>query len=123
MSEVKVVDTSKYTRSGSVLVDGMSWTVELPGAGRELEYSKMMRRANFLQKKVDAGTADEKDLDRLDGLEEKSIEYFAGIFKDGTKDNSQVKEWIDKTPMGIIIQSLEDIKSQVNEVDTAGDGA
>lgn len=123
MSEIKIVDTSKYTRSGKVLVDGMNWDVILPGAGKELEYSKMMRRANFLQKKVDAGTADEKDLDRLDELEAKSIEYFAGIFKDTTKDNSEVKAWVNDTPMGIIIQSLEDIKAQVNEVDTAGDGA
>lgn len=121
MSEIKIIDTSKYTRSGKVQVDGMTWDVVLPGAGKELEYSKMMRRANFLQKKVDNGTAEEADLDRLDELELKSIDYFASIFKDATKDNSEVKQWINDTPMGIIIQSLEDVKSQVNDAETVKD--
>lgn len=121
MSEIKIIDTSKYTRSGKVQVDGMTWDVVLPGAGKELEYSKMMRRANFLQKKVDNGTAEEADLDRLDELELKSIDYFASIFKDATKDNSEVKQWINDTPMGIIIQSLEDVKSQVNDAEIVKD--
>lgn len=115
--EPKTIDTSKYTRSGKVNVDGKDWTVVLPGAGRELEYSKVQRRVKFLTQKVDAGTANEDDLDKLDILEDKLLDYFRSLFQDGTKDNSDVVKWVNDTPTAIIMAAFEDIKKAAEKKD------
>lgn len=115
----KIIDTSKYTRSGKVNVDGKEWEVTLPGAGVELKFSKMQRRINFLTKKVNAGTADESDLDKLDSFEDATLEFFIGVFKDSTEDNSEVKEWVENTPMSIISQAFQDIQKAAESLDEA----
>lgn len=115
MTEMKKLDTRKYITDGKVEVDGKIWEVVLPGAGTELKMTKMRRRSDFLSKKVEDGKADEADLDRLDALEDEFFNFFRGIFKDSTKDNSEVNEWIEKTPMALIMQAIEDIREQANE--------
>lgn len=113
--EYKVVDTGKLNKSGKVMVDGMLWTVSLPGAGKELRFSKVQRRLKFLEKKIEDGKYDEKDLDQFDEYEDFMYDFFKGIFKDETDNNSQVNKWIDETPLGIIIQAFEDIKEQAKD--------
>ena len=115
MSDIKKIDTSKYVTDGKVEVNGKIWEVVLPGAGTELKMTKMRRRSDFLTKKVEKGDATEEDLDRLDAIEDEFFEFFKSVFKDSTKDNSEVAEWIEKTPMAIIMQAIEDIKEQANE--------
>ena len=117
MSDIKKIDTSKYVTDGKVEVNGKIWEVVLPGAGTELKMTKMRRRSDFLTKKVEKGDATEEDLDRLDAIEDEFFEFFKSVFKDSTKDNSEVNEWIEKTPTAIIMQAIEDIREQANEND------
>lgn len=113
----KIIDTTKYTRQGKVLVDGKEWTVVLPGAGKELEFSKMQRRVNLLEKKIQSGEATEQDLDRMDAFEDKMLDFFKSLFRDSTEDNSEVDQWVNDTPMAVIIASFEDIKRGAEEKD------
>ena len=117
MSDIKKLDTSKYVTDGKVEVNGKIWEVVLPGAGTELKMTKLRRRSDFLTKKVEKGDATEADLDRLDAMEDEFFNFFKGIFKDSTEDNSEVNEWIEKTPMALIMQAIEDIREQANEND------
>ena len=118
MSDIKKLDTSKYVTDGKVEVDGKIWDVVLPGAGTELKMTKLRRRNDFLTKKVEKGDATEADLDRLDAIEDEFFDFFKGIFKDSTKDNSEVNDWIERTPTAIIMQAIEDIREQANENDS-----
>src|SRR6478736_6129595 len=113
--EYKVVDTGNLKKSGKVMVDGMLWTVTLPGAGMELKVSKVQRRIKLLEKNIKNEEYDEKDLDQYDEYEDFMYNFFKGIFKDETEDNSQVNTWIDDTPLEIIIQAFEDIKEQAKD--------
>lgn len=115
----KIIDTAKYTRQGKVLVDGKEWTVVLPGAGKELEFSKMQRRVTLLEKKIQNGDATEEDLDRMDAFEDKMLDFFKSLFRDSTEDNSEVEQWVTDTPMAIIVASFEDIKKAAEEKDGA----
>lgn len=116
MTDIKQIDTTKYTTEGKVEVDGMIWTVKLPGGGKELEMSKAQRRVKFLQKKIDSDNYTEEDLDKLDKLEDYFYNFFKDIFKDSTEDNSQVDKWINDTPQAVILMAFEDIKNQASEV-------
>lgn len=117
MSEVKTIDTKQYIKEGKVSVDGQLWEVKLPGAGTELRMGKVKRRIDLLSKKVDNGTATEEELDRLDNFEDEMFGFFKGIFKDATKDNSEVEKWVEETPTAFIMQAIEDIREQANEND------
>lgn len=118
--DIKKIDTSKYTTSGKVEIDGHIWEVVLPGAGRELQLSKNQRRGEFLTKKIEKGDATEEDLDKMDAIEDFMVDFFTGIFRDGTKDNSEVKAWVDATPLAVIGQAFEDIKKQAEASDVNG---
>lgn len=113
--EIRRVDTSKYVKEGKVEVDGNLWTVRLPGANTEMKLSRYQRRSKLLQKKVDNGTATEEDLDKYDMMEDFYFEFFKNIFSDGTEDNKSVHDWVDNTPISIIMQAFEDIKKQAAE--------
>ena len=112
MDGIKKVDTSKYKKEGKVEVDGKIWDIKLPGAGKELKLSKAQRRLKFLQKKIDSGSYDETDVNKYDELEDYTYQFFYELFRDSTEDNSEVKAWMEDTPLSIIIQSFEDIKEQ-----------
>lgn len=114
-SNVKKIDTTKYTTEGKVEVDGNLWTVKLPGASTELKMSKHKRRQEFLSKKIDKGIATEQDLDRYDEIEDYFYDFFRNLFQDGTEGNEAVHKWVDSTPMSVILQAFEDIKEQANK--------
>lgn len=116
MADMKKIDTKQYVTEGKVQIDGMIWSVILPGAGKELEISKAQRRIKLYENKVESGNFNEEDLDKLDALEDYFYNFFKGIFKDDTQDNAQVNKWVDETPLGIILKAFEDIKSQAAEV-------
>lgn len=121
MAEPIKISTGKYNKDGKVDIDGKIWTVKLPGASTELRLNQAQRRLTLLDKKVQAGTATEEDLDKYDEYEQVIYSTFTNIFQDGTKDNTEVKAWIADTPMAIIALALEDIKSQANGQTTETD--
>lgn len=122
------INTGKYNKQGKVDVDGKIWTVKLPGAGSELRLSQAQRtsklyatRIELIEEKIENKTATEEDLDKYEEYSEKFQENeqfvynsFGNVFSDGTKDNSQVKKWLNETPTIIIQLTFEDIKNQAN---------
>lgn len=114
MADIKSIDTSKYIKEGKVKVDGNVWEVKLPGAGVELKMSKIQRRYTFLGKRVEDGTITEEQLDYMDTADDFFYNFFSSIFKDGTKDNKAVKDWIANTPLAVIQKAFEDIKRQAD---------
>ncbi len=136
MAEPIKISTSKYTKEGKVEIDGHLWTVKLPGAGTELRLSQAFRgsklwsaRINSMDKKIDAGTSTDADLDKYEEYNNKYNEnekiifdFFSQMFQDGTEDNSEVKAWVENTPTSIIQQTFEDIKEQNDNNAKATDG-
>lgn len=114
MYEIK---TSNYVQSKKILIDDKEWTMSAPGAGDELVLGQAKRRAELVQKKIDAGTAVDEDYNTYDRLENKMFEVFSKIFQDKTEDNSEVKGWLDSTPMVVIYAIVEDIKKQAEAKD------
>ena len=110
MAEAIKISTGKYTKEGKVDIDGNIWTIKLPGAGTEMKLSQAQRRLKLLYKKIEADTADEDDLDKYDKFEKVIFDTFKDMFKDGTKDDDKVKEWVEDTPIAIIVQVFEDVK-------------
>lgn len=117
MAEPVKISTSKYNKQGKVDIDGNTWSVVLPGAGTELKMSKMKRRQEFLSKKIENGTVTEEELDKYDAIEDFFYEFFQNLFQDGTEDNKSVHEWVDNTPMAVILQAFEDVKDQANKTE------
>lgn len=125
MAEPIRVNTSKYTKSGKVEVDGMVWNVKLPGAGTELRMGQVQREAKTteariknLENKLDNGTATDEEIDRFEELcnrslrlQKESMAVFLSVFNDGTKDNASVKKWLDETPSAIQFRVFEDVKN------------
>lgn len=136
MAEPLKISTSKYTKQGKVDVDGNVWSVKLPGAGTEMRFSQASRacksseaRLALIDKKIEAGTVTESELDMYDEHskryeENERIIYdvFMRVFRDGTKDNSQVKKWMDETPTAIIMLAFEDVRTQANSEAVEADG-
>lgn len=121
MSEPVRISTDKYTKEGKVEVDGKIWSVKLPGAGTELKLSQAQRRTKVLDKKIESDNATEEDLDRYDQYEKTIYDVFLNVFKDSTKDNSEVKEWVENTPFAIIMLAFEDIKNAANGEDNGSE--
>jgi hypothetical protein len=118
MAEAIKISTGKYTKEGKVDIDGNIWTIKLPGAGTEMKLSQARRRLKLLDKKIEADTADEDDLDKYDKFEKVIFDTFKDMFKDGTKDNDKVKEWVEDTPIAIIVQVFEDVKKAADGRET-----
>jgi len=112
------ITTSDYLEQKNILVDGNSWTIKLPGAGTELRISQSQRRIKLLDKKIEDGSATEADFDLYDKLENGTIELFQNMFNDGTETNQTVIEWVETTPLAVIVAAFESIKSQAQEVQT-----
>lgn len=139
MSEPIKISTQKYIKNGKVDIDGHIWDVTLPGAGTELRFSQASRacklweaRMNLLNKKIEASTVTEEELDRYEEYKTKFEEneriiyaIFTSTFKDGTADNTEVKKWVDETPMALIMMAFDDVKEQANsdEKEAPADGA
>lgn len=134
MPEPIKINTGKWNQQGKVEIDGKVWTAKLPGSKTELRISQAFRksklygsRIDLLEKKIDAGTATEEDLDKyeeysdkFDESEKDIMSHFTKMFSDGTKDNSQVKKWVDETPTAIIELAFSDVKDQANSKEEDG---
>ncbi len=113
------IDTSKYIKVKKILIDGKEWDIRATGAGEELALSQGQRRLKFIEKLIDSGNATREDIDKADQLEQQMLTIFKGLFKDSTKDNSEVNKWIESTPLSMIYTVLEEIKKQSEENDEA----
>jgi hypothetical protein len=116
------IQTKSYVQEKTILIDGKTWTMKPLGAGDELAMSQMQRRASSIQKKVDTGEATDEDLDKLEVYETRVMQVFEGIFKDGSEDNSEVREWITNTPFSVIQAVIEEITKQSQENKLEEDG-
>lgn len=123
MAEAISISTNKYKKQGKVEIDGHTWDIKLPGAGTELKLSQAQRRIKLLAKKDEEGTATEADLDKYDHYEEMIYKMFQEMFQDGTKDNSEVKKWLDETPLSFVYMAFEEIKKQSAEGEGESDGS
>lgn len=113
-------------KKGKVDIDGHIWSVVLPGAGTELRFSQASRacklymaRLEIIDKKIEAGTATEEDLDKYEDYSKKYeeneklvLDIFTNTFRDGTEDNSEVKKWVEDTPSVFIMKAFEDVRDQ-----------
>lgn len=117
MSNVPSINTSTYLKSRNIEIDGFVWTLKAPGAREELSMSQAQRRIKRLDQKIEERTATDQDYDLYDKLEAQSYSMFKNIFKDTTADNSQVNNWLEETPLGVVMQIFQDIKKQLETKD------
>lgn len=126
MAEPIKISTSKYTKSGKVDVDGNIWEVKLPGAATELRLSQAFRgsklwaaRLEKLDNKLEKGELTDAELDSYEEYKDKYednerviFDFFSEMFQDGSKDNAEVKAWVESTPTAVIQAVFEDMKEQ-----------
>lgn len=113
MSNVPAISTSTYLKTRNVSVDGNIWALKAPGAKQELALSQSQRRLKRLDQKIEDGSADDADYDLYDKLEMQTYNMFKDIFKDSTDGNKQVTEWLENTPLAVVMQSFEDLSKQI----------
>lgn len=132
MAEPLKINTGKYIKNGKVEIDGHVWSVKMPGAGTELRYSQAERasklygaRLELLNKKIDAGTITESELDSYEEYSKKYEEnerviydVFKSVFQDNTKDNSEVSKWLDETSLSLIILAFEEISQSADNLNS-----
>lgn len=95
------ITTQDFIKTKRVQIDGMDWEFISPGAGLSLELSRLAREVT---ENKDASTEEQTK------MVETMFEYYASIFKDSTKDNSQVKAWLRKTPIetiGLVVAEIQ----------------
>lgn len=112
------IRTSDYVKVKTISIDGNIWTMKSLGAGEDLALSQSQRRLKQLQKKIDNDTATDEEYKQYDKLEQRLYDVFSKIFKDETEDNSQVKEWIENTPLDSITAIFQDINEQAKQNET-----
>lgn len=115
-----------HNKNGKVDIDGHIWSVHLPGAGTELRFSQASRacklymaRLEIIDKKIESGTVTEEDLDKYEEYSRKYeenekvvLDIFINTFRDDTKDNSDVRKWVEETPSVFIMKAFEDVREQ-----------
>lgn len=102
--------TSNYIKGYKFELDGKTWEYRAPGAGVTLELSKASRKSSELEEKVKKGTASKADQEEQTRLVELAFNFYNSILKDGTEDNSEVKAWLNDTPMDVIASIVQDIQ-------------
>ena len=88
------------------------WEYRTPGAGLMLELSRASRKSAELEAKLVKGEASDKDRKEQEQLLELAFDFYGSIFKDQTKDNSEVKQWLRETPMDLISLVVEEVQKQ-----------
>lgn len=96
------ITTKDFVKSKKVLIDDMEWEFIAPGAGLSLELSKLAREISSKE-----ATQEEQN-----NMIETMFEYYRSIFKDATKDNSQVDKWLRETPIETIGLVVAEINKQ-----------
>lgn len=105
------ISTKNFVKTKLIKIDGMDWEYTAPGAGLSLELSRLAREVT-----------DNKDTTPAEQTKmvETMFEYYGSLFRDKTKDNSQVTKWLRNTPIEALPAIVADINRQVEEgVDTS----
>lgn len=137
MSEPLKINTKKFQTGGKVEVDGKVWDVKLKGAGSELRYSQAQRQVKLyaarlanLDKKIEAGEATNEELDKYEQYshiyeENEQIVYqeLQTMFRDSTDDNSEVKKWLDETPIFAVLMAFEEVNNGVEQSNETSDSS
>jgi hypothetical protein len=135
MAEVARIPSNNDTKQRTITVEGKVWSVVLPGAGTEMRFSQASRacklagaRIALLDKKIDNGTITEEELDKYEEYsknyeenEKLLIGIFMNVFKDGSKNNSHVADWMDRTPSSEMMEKFTEISSK-NKAEESVDG-
>ena len=111
------ISTTQYNKTRKVLIDGIEMEFRAPGAGSELAFSQKQRRLTHLQKKLDAGTITDEELDKMDALEGAVMSFFSNIIVGTGENEKKVTQWLQDTPMGVIQYTFEEIQRQVETTD------
>lgn len=109
------INTENYVKPKNILIDGKSWTMTAPGAGDEMALSQATRRIQQIENKIKSSTATDSDYDLYDAMEAKIYNLFQKIFRDTTEDNSEVKSWLENTPMSVVEAVIKEVKRQSEE--------
>ena len=94
------INTKDFVKTKKVQIDGMDWEFVAPGAGLSLELSRLAREIT----EKDATT------DEQTKMIETMFEYYGSIFRDKTKNNTQVKKWLRETPIetiGLVVAEIQ----------------
>lgn len=95
-----------------VIIDGKTWQYIEPGMGSQQRLAQHMSRIKLygkwverLDAKIDDNTITEEEmnkyeeyLDKVQKHTEGVKEIFSNTYRDGSKDNASVIEWLDTTP-------------------------
>lgn len=77
------INTDSLKNRKKVEIDGHPYTVRRYGAGEQLRLNQLVRQANKLKVKEQAGTTTEADEVEAEMLAKQMIDIFAGLFDDG----------------------------------------
>lgn len=97
------ITTNDFIKTKKVLIDGMDWEFIAPGAGLSLELSRLARE---ITENKEATTEEQTK------MIETMFEYYGSIFRDKTKDNSEVKKWLRNTPIETIGLVVAEVQKQ-----------
>lgn len=86
----KTINTKDFIKSKKVSIDGMDWEFTAPGAGTSLKLMKLN------------GIGADASQEEISKATQALFEAFTSMFKDRTKNNSQVKKWLNDTPLETI---------------------
>ena len=135
MAEPKIVQSKQNRTAKKVVnIDGHTWEYVEPGMGTQSRLSQSLartklygKRAANLEKKLDDDTITDEELeqyedylDKVDKHTQSIIDIFATVYIDGSKDNNEVRQWLDSTPPWKLEQAFNDISKQDNKTN---DGA
>lgn len=96
------ISTKDFVKTKTIQIDGMDWEYIAPGAGLSLELSRLAREI----------TEKEASTDEQTKMIETMFEYYGSIFRDKTKNNSQVTKWLRETPIETIGLVVAEINKQ-----------
>lgn len=96
------ITTKDFVKSKSILIDGQEWEFISPGAGLSLELSRLAREISGKESSIEDQTK----------MIETMMEFYGSIFRDKTKTNSQVTEWLRSTPIDTISFVVAEIQKQ-----------
>lgn len=104
------ISTKDYIEGKKFEIDGMTWEYVVPGAGITLDLSRAARKSTELDKKVADNTATPAEQAEHARLIEVVLNFYESMFRDGTKNNTQVKKWIQTTPANVIAAIVADVQ-------------
>ena len=99
------ISTKDFVKVKKIKIDKYSWDFISPGAGLSLELSRLAREISGKE------ASQEEQMKMIETM----FEYYGSIFRDSTKDNSEVQAWLRSTPIESLPLIVAAINKQVEE--------